>query len=88
MRIIVRAKTKAKIIKVERVEQPKIDFIEEKNKRDSTLVTYKVSVKEAPINGQANEAIIKALAEYFETAPSRISLVSGQTSKQKIFEIE
>lgn len=85
MKIIVKAKTRAKVVGVERVDQPALDF-GVNNK--SELVTYKVSVKEAPVNGQANEAIIAALAEYFNTAKSRVNLVSGQSSKQKIFEIQ
>jgi uncharacterized protein YggU (UPF0235/DUF167 family) len=85
MKIIVKAKTRAKVAKVERVDQPVLDLGEEKGK--TKLVTYKVAVKEAPINGQANEAIIEALAEYFDTAKSNINLISGQSSKQKVFEI-
>jgi uncharacterized protein YggU (UPF0235/DUF167 family) len=86
MKIIVKAKTRAKVAKVERVDQPVLDLGEEKGK--TKLVTYKVAVKEAPINGKANEAIIEALAEYFDTAKSNINLISGQSSKQKIFEIK
>ena len=83
MRIIVKAKTRAKEDKVERLEQPALDFGPVLPK----LVAYKVSVKEAPVGGKANEAIIEALAEYFDTAKSNIALVSGASSKQKIFEI-
>jgi uncharacterized protein YggU (UPF0235/DUF167 family) len=87
MKIIVKAKTKAKITKVERVDQPAIDFPTKGDTKKIEPVTYKVSVKEAPIGGKANEAIIKALADYFDISKSNISLVSGQSSKQKIFEI-
>jgi len=83
MRIIVKAKTKSKVEKVERVGQPSLDL--ESNKVE--LATYKVSVKEAPVAGKANEAIVKALAVYFNIAPARIKLITGQASKQKIFEI-
>jgi len=83
MRIIVKAKTKAREKKVERVDQPVLDLGQTKPK----MVTYKVSVKETPIAGKANEAIIEALAEYFNTAKSNITLVSGASAKQKIFEI-
>jgi len=48
---------------------------------------YIVSVKEPPVNGRANAAIIKALAVYFKTSPPRVNILSGQTSKQKIVEI-
>ena len=85
MKIIVKAKTRAKMTKVERLEQPVLDLEEKKR---GERVTYKVSVKEMPVNGQANGAIIDALAEYFDTAKSNINLISGQSSKQKIFEIK
>lgn len=83
MKIIVKAKTKAKENKVERASQPVLDL---GNKKED-LIIYKVSVKEAPVGGKANIAIIKALAEYFDVAKSNITLISGQISKQKIFEI-
>jgi len=83
MKIIVKAKTKAKVEKVERVEQPRLGL----NNTEGELVTYKVSVKEAPVAGQANQAIIRALATYFDVAPARVKLLTGQTAKQKVFEI-
>ena len=48
---------------------------------------YLVSVKEPPLDGRANEAIIKSLSEYFSVPRSRIFLLSGHTAKIKIFEI-
>jgi len=48
---------------------------------------YTVSVKERPVEGRANEAIIKLLAEYFKVSRSQIKLVIGGTSKKKIFKI-
>jgi len=46
-----------------------------------------VWIREKPVEGKANEAVIKALAEYFGVAKSNIALIKGQASKQKIFEI-
>jgi len=54
-------------------------------KNDET--SYAVSVKEPPVQGRANIAIIKAVAEYFDVAPSRVKIVSGWTSRQKTLEI-
>ncbi|OGN02365.1 MAG: hypothetical protein A2655_01370 [Candidatus Yanofskybacteria bacterium RIFCSPHIGHO2_01_FULL_43_42] len=48
---------------------------------------FTVWVKEPPVHGLANKAIIKALADYFKTSPSRIRIVSGYTSRQKVVEI-
>lgn len=84
MKILVKSKPAAKEEKVQRITQPELFLNDEK----SNLPEYKVSVKEQPVNGQANKAIIKALAKYFDIPPSLITLVSGSTSKQKIFEID
>jgi len=83
MKIIVKVKTGAKIEMMERIGQSTLDF---SNGRPE-MVEYKVSVKEAPVKGRANEAIIKVLAKYFDVAPSLIRLVSGARLKRKIFEI-
>ena len=48
---------------------------------------YSVWVKEPPVKGKANQAIINVLAEYFKIAPSRVKIVSGYTSRQKTIEI-
>lgn len=46
-----------------------------------------VKVRERPIEGQANSAVIEALSEYFSIAKSRIFLVGGGKSKLKRFAI-
>ncbi|MBI3274067.1 MAG: DUF167 domain-containing protein, partial [Candidatus Colwellbacteria bacterium] len=48
---------------------------------------FAVRVKEPPRGGKANEAVAKALAERFGVAPSSVRLLSGFSSKHKIFEI-
>ncbi len=48
---------------------------------------YAVSVKERPMEDKANRAIIKALAKYFKVGVSRVKILSGKTSKQKIADI-
>lgn len=57
-----------------------ISFDEEKN-------LYVVTTKTPPIEGRANEAVIKMLAGYFKVPKSQIQLKTGQRSKIKIFEI-
>ncbi|MDO8470237.1 MAG: DUF167 domain-containing protein [bacterium] len=49
---------------------------------------YVVAVAEPPVAGAANEAVIRALASHFSIAPSRISLVRGAASRQKVFQID
>ena len=50
--------------------------------------TFIVQVKELPIDGGANSAIIKLPAEYFKIAKARIKIIGGETNKQKIIEID
>jgi len=45
------------------------------------------SVKEPPRQGRANAAIARALAEYFGVPLSSVRIISGFSSKQKIFEV-
>lgn len=48
---------------------------------------FLVCVTEPPQNGLANKGIVRALANYFKVAPSRVVIKKGFTSKQKIVEI-
>lgn len=72
MKIFVKAKPFAWEDKVEKIDE----------------THFVVSVKEVPRQGRANRAIAQALAEYFGVAPSQITLLSGFSSKQKVFQIE
>ncbi len=83
MKIIVKVKPNSRKVKVEMVNQPSLGF----DDATSDKVVYRVSVKEAPVDGKADEAVIKALAAYFEVQQSRVHLVSGHTFRQKVFEI-
>lgn len=71
MKIIVKAKTKSRKKYVKKISQ----------------AHYSVAVHEPPEDGKANRAIIKSIAEYFRIPQSKILLVSGKKSKQKIMEI-
>lgn len=48
---------------------------------------YVVAVSEPADRGAANHAVVRALAEYFHVAPSLVTLVSGTTGRNKIFEL-
>ena len=56
-------------------------------KTDESLEYFTVFVKEPPVHGKANDAVIKLLAKYFSTISKNVKLVRGATSKTKIFEI-
>lgn len=71
MKIFVKAKPSAREEKIEKIDE--INFI--------------IAVKEPPKNSKANRAIAKALALHFNVAPSRVNLISGFSSKKKVFEV-
>lgn len=71
MKIFVRAKPNAREEKVEQADE----------------THFTVAVKEPPRNGEANVAIARALARHFTIPSLNVRLVSGFSSRQKVFEI-
>jgi len=61
--------------------------IEEKIQKVSDT-NFKVWVRAIPEKGKANRAVLRALANYFDVSQSDIEIVSGSTSKLKVFEIK
>lgn len=63
-----------------------------KSKRESVVPqpdgSYKVDVKAPPIEGKANEAVCKALAEFFKKPKSSVRVVCGATNSRKIVEVD
>ena len=47
----------------------------------------RVHITAAPVDGAANDAVIKILAEYFNIPKSQIKIVRGETSRDKVVEI-
>ncbi|MBS9390619.1 MAG: DUF167 domain-containing protein [Dolichospermum sp. WA123] len=52
---------------------------------DSSLIVY---LKSPPVDGKANEELIKLLAKKFDVSKSSIRIKSGTTSRQKVIEID
>ena len=72
MKITVFCKPNAKIPKVEKVDE----------------VTYRVAVKAAPEDGEANEAVRKVLADYFKVPMAKVLILAGQKSRRKTVAIK
>jgi len=49
--------------------------------------SFIVRVKEPPREGKANQAVITLLAEHFGVPKSRVRILSGFRSKNKVIEI-
>ncbi len=71
MRIFVYVKAMARENKVEKIDD----------------IFYKVSVKAPPVGGRANKEVEEVLAKYFKLPKSKVYIVSGFRSKNKVVEI-
>ena len=47
----------------------------------------KITITAPPVEGKANKKCIAYLAKYFDVAKSKIEIISGQTSKNKLIKI-
>ena len=72
MEIFVKVKPKAKEEKVKKIDE----------------AHFEVWVKKPPAKGRANKAVVKVLADYFNTSLSRINIISGFKSKEKVLQIK
>ncbi|MBU2028501.1 DUF167 domain-containing protein [Patescibacteria group bacterium] len=48
---------------------------------------YKIKLTAPPVDNQANEMLIKLVANYFDVAKSSVKILSGKTAKIKLLEI-
>lgn len=71
MKFFVTVKPGAKREKIERVDSE----------------TFIIAVKEPPVQGKANAAVLKALGDYVGIAPSRLRIISGHTGRKKVIEV-
>ncbi|SMR81816.1 hypothetical protein SAMN04488030_2238 [Aliiroseovarius halocynthiae] len=84
------------------MKKGELSYLSKEGARISVRVTPKASRNEvtlrdgkiriqtttAPENGKANKAVAKLLAEALGTAKSRLELIQGATSKDKVFQIK
>lgn len=52
---------------------------------DGSLIVH---LKSPPVDGKANEELIKLLAEKFQVSKSQITIKSGLSSRRKLIEID
>ena len=48
----------------------------------------RVRVAAPPVEGRANDALLRLLAQALDVPPSRLRLVKGQTSREKVIAVE
>ncbi len=63
-----------------RAARPRVELLE-----DGSLA---VRVSAPPVDGQANAALVKAVAKALRLAPSRVRIVRGEHSREKMLRVE
>lgn len=71
MKIFVKIKTKSKVKKLLKIDE----------------THYSISITSPPEKGKANKEVVKTLAKYFNISISKINIISGKKSTNKIIEI-
>lgn len=61
------------------VKQPRVE--------KDLLGMLHIYVSQPPLEGKANAAVIKALAEHLKLKPNQVILISGEKTKNKVFQI-
>ena len=49
--------------------------------------SFEIKVKEKPIENKANFAVFESLSDYFKVPISKIRIIKGSKTRNKIFEI-
>jgi len=66
--------------------------VQPRSKRDEFIAPhgdhYKARITAPPVEGKANEHLLKFLAKSFGVRKSQVSMQTGQTSRNKLFRIE
>ena len=70
----------------------KINVIAKTNARKNEVIqvnddVFKVFTTSIPENGKANKSIIELLSKFFKIGKTKINIISGETSKNKVIEI-
>ncbi len=71
MKISVKVKPKKKKETVERVD-------------DTNFIAY---VKAPPVEGKANDALVRLLSDYFDVPKSKVQIIKGTSGRYKVVEI-
>jgi len=85
-KVITRA-SRNEVLGLEKLNSLDIEFKNKNGNDENDLPFLKVYLTAVPIQGKANKELIKLLAEQLSVSKSKISILKGERSKEKIIEI-
>lgn len=57
------------------------------HQKGQLITALRISVSSAPVDGQANEELVKIIAKHFDVPKSQISIIHGLKGRFKVVEI-
>ncbi len=83
---VVTRSSRNEILGIDNLERLGLNF---KNKKsgDDDLPFLKIYLTAVPIQGKANKELIKLLSEKLSVSKSKIKIIKGEKSKEKIIEV-
>ncbi len=81
----IRIEARAGAVRIAVRAQPRASRSEVVGEHDGAL---KVRLAAPPVEGEANRELVRFLGKLLGVAPSRVSVVSGQSGRNKVVEVE
>ena len=85
-KVITRA-SRNEILGIDNLSQLNLEFKNKNGNNENDLPFLKIYLTVAPVDGKANKELIKLLAEKLGISKSRVSILKGEKSKEKIIEV-
>ena len=85
-RVITRA-SRNEIIEIDNLNQLDIEFKNKNGNDENNLPFLKIYLTAVPVDGKANKELIKLLAEKLGVSKSRIEIIKGEKSKEKVVKV-
>ena len=85
-KVITRA-SKNEIIGLEKLNFLDLEFESKNGNDENDLPFLKIYLTTVPVNGKANKELVKLLAGNLNISKSKIEIIKGEKSKEKIIEV-
>ena len=83
---VITRSSRNEILGLDSLERLDLNFENKKN-GENDLPFLKIYLTAAPIGGKANKELIKLLSEKLGVSKSKINIIKGEKSKEKVIEV-
>ena len=83
---VITRSSRSEILGIDNLGKLNLNF-ENGNSNENDLPFLKIYLTAVPIQGKANKELIKLLSEELSVSKSKISIIRGRKSKEKVIEV-